>query len=405
MKWFGQIDIYKHIFFLLLLTLNVPFQIGKTSVQHAFQFVYNFNSAVTFFILYNTLDVPLSANSVVTFLVNSRRWSFLRVVFSQTRNFTVIAFTGWIYCIENFFHLVLENRVCSEIFHCIEYIFYHSGFLSNLRLPWNTEFALKIFTVLNILYIQDFWATCPCREKQSVPWIHCIEYIFFIIQDYWATCACLENRFCPDMTVLNTYFLSFRTFEQLALALKNTSCPEMFLCIEILLSFRIFEQLALALKAGFALNSLYRIYIFYHSGFLSNLRLPWKQSLPWNFSRQGGRRPPRPPASYAYGCNILLRFIAAVKACAVACTVNAGFPSIVTQLRMRTKWEILQAWLSESIVTQPWVKPHAGAGCWRHKRRLKTSLRFVIAPFANLSDLDEILQLGVSDWYSTFHKS
>jgi len=76
------------------------------------------------------------------------------------------------------------------------------------------------------------------------------------------------------MTVLNTYFLSFRTFEQLALALKNTSCPEMFLCIEILLSFRIFEQLALALKAGFALNSLYRIYIFYHSGFLSNLRLP-----------------------------------------------------------------------------------------------------------------------------------
>ena len=33
---------------------------------------------------------------------------------------------------------------------------------------------------------------------------------------------------------------------------------------------------------------------FYHSGFLSNLRLPWKQCLPWHFSRQGGR-PPRPP--------------------------------------------------------------------------------------------------------------
>ena len=31
--------------------------------------------------------------------------------------------------------------------------------------------------------------------------------------------------------------------------------------------------------------------------------------------------------------NILLRFIAALrKACAVACTVNAGVPSIVTQL-------------------------------------------------------------------------
>jgi len=34
----------------------------------------------------------------------------------------------------------------------------------------------------------------------------------------------------------------------------------------------------------------------------------------------------------------------------------------------------------------------------------KTSLRFVIAPFANLGDLDEILQLGISDWHSTFCK-
>jgi len=31
--------------------------------------------------------------------------------------------------------------------------------------------------------------------------------------------------------------------------------------------------------------------------------------------------------------NILLRFITALKACAVACTVNAGFPYIVTQLQ------------------------------------------------------------------------
>jgi len=37
---------------------------------------------------------------------------------------------------------------------------------------------------------------------------------------------------------------------------------------------------------------------------------------------------------------------------------------------MTTKRESSQAWLSERIVTQPSVKPHAGAGCWRHKRRL-----------------------------------
>jgi len=49
------------------------------------------------------------------------------------------------------------------------------------------------------------------------------------------------------------------------------------------------EQVALALKTAFALNSRFWVYIFYHSGFLSNLRLPWKRRLPWNFSKQGGR--------------------------------------------------------------------------------------------------------------------
>jgi len=257
----------------------------------------------------------------------------------------------------NFFHPALENRVCREIFHCIEYIFYHSGFLRNLRLPSNTEFALKIFTVLNILLHSGFlsnltlpWKTkralnslywiyifksfkiferlalalknrvalkfftalkyfyhsgflsnlrLPWKKrvalkcftvlkyvyrlgflsnlrlpwKQDLHWIHCIEYIFFIIQDFWATCACPEN----------------------------TSWPDIFHCIQIFLSVRIFEQLALALKTEFALNSLYWIYIFYHSGFLSNLRLPW------NFSGRGGDRP---PASYAYVGNSCLRWTA-----------------------------------------------------------------------------------------------
>ena len=30
--------------------------------------------------------------------------------------------------------LALKNRVCPEIFHCMEYIFNHSGFLTTLRL-------------------------------------------------------------------------------------------------------------------------------------------------------------------------------------------------------------------------------------------------------------------------------
>ena len=53
----------------------------------------------------------------------------------------------------------------------------------------------------------------------------------------------------------------------LRLPWEKQSCPAIFNCIAIL---------------------------FYHPGFLSNSRLPWKQSLPWNFSRPGGTAAPPP---------------------------------------------------------------------------------------------------------------
>ena len=86
-----------------------------------------------------------------------------------------------------------------------------------------------------------------------LPWNFSLYWHIFIIQDFWATCACPENRIALKFFAALIYFLSFRIFEQLALALK-TELPWNF--------------------------SLYW-YIFYHSGFLSNLRLPWKQSLIW----------------------------------------------------------------------------------------------------------------------------
>jgi len=48
-----------------------------------------------------------------------------------------------------------------------------------------------------------------------------------------------------------------------------------------------FEQLGLPWKTNFALNIFTAWKYFYLSGFLSKLRLPWKQSLPWIF--QAGR--------------------------------------------------------------------------------------------------------------------
>jgi len=124
--------------------------------------------------------------------------------------------------------LALKKRVCPETFHCVEIFF--------------------IF--------QDFWATCACPEKQSVPWIHCIEYIFLIIQN----------------------------FEQHALALKNRVYPEIFHCVEIFFNFQdSWGTLRLPWKQSLSWNFLLYLIYFLHSGCLNNLRLPWKQRFPWNF--------------------------------------------------------------------------------------------------------------------------
>ena len=218
--------------------------------------------------------MPLQANSVITLLVNSRRWSSLRVMFSLTKKLcgNYLYWLNILYL--KFFHLTLKNRVCREIFHCIEYIFYHSGSLSNLRLCWKTEFALKFFTVGPIeytftfrifeqlalvlknrvcleifhcraywvyFYIQDLWATCAC-PKNSVSWINWIEYIFFTIQDFWATCACPEIFHCIDIFFITQDFWATCACPENRVALK------FFTVLIYFLSFRIFEQLALSLN-------------------------------------------------------------------------------------------------------------------------------------------------------------
>ena len=157
----------------------------------------------------------------------------------------------WCFIIPNFEQLALDrkNRVCPEIFPCIEYTF----------------------------YIQDFWATCACPEKQSVPWI-CIEYIFLIIQNFEQICACPEKQSLPWKFSLHWkifYHLEFWT---------TCACPEKqsvpwIHCIEYTeycLLFKILSNLRLPWKTEFALNLLYWIYIFYHTGVFNNLRLPWK---------------------------------------------------------------------------------------------------------------------------------
>jgi len=71
-------------------------------------------------------------------------------------------------------------------------IFHRSGFLSDLLLPWKTEFALKIFTVLSIFFtIQDLWATL------RLPW----ETEFALNSLYWT--AFPHLFFCTTLLLLS----------------------------------------------------------------------------------------------------------------------------------------------------------------------------------------------------------
>jgi len=130
-------------------------------------------------------------------------------------------------------------------------------------------------------FFSFFWATCACPEKQSLPWNFSLYWRYFSpFRISEQLCTCPEIFHCIE------YTCTFRIFEKLALALKNRVCSEFTVFNIYFLALRIFEQLALALKFFTVLK------YFYHPGILSNLHLPWKQNLPWNFSSQGGMPPP-----------------------------------------------------------------------------------------------------------------
>ena len=124
-----------------------------------------------------------------------------------------------------------------------------SRVLSNLPLPWKNRVALKIFTVLDILFtfrifnnlclpwkqsfpwnftlywiyflpFRIFEQLCAFPEKQRVPWIHSTDNIFFIIQDFWATCACPEKQSCREIFHCIEYTFCIQEFW------ATCACPE-----------------------------------------------------------------------------------------------------------------------------------------------------------------------------------
>jgi len=138
-------------------------------------------------------------------------WIIVLKIFSPFRIFEQIA-------------PALKNSVFPEIFHCIECAF----------------------------YIQDFWATCSCPEKQSVPWIHCIEYIFFIIQDFWATCACLEKQSLPWIHCSEYIFFIIQDFCANCTCPEKLSCHDIFHCIAVFLIIQDFWATCACPENGFS---------------------------------------------------------------------------------------------------------------------------------------------------------
>jgi len=164
----------------------------------------------------------------------------------------------WIQRIENFFIVqdvsaicgCTEKQSCPGIFHSVEYIFRHSGFLSNFALVLKTELPWNFSLYWIYLYIQDFWATCACPENRVAlkiewPWKFSLHWIYFWHSGFLSNFVlALKNRVCPEFTVLK-YFLSFRIFEQLALAPKTEFALTIFTVLDILFTsvfFKVFKK-------------------------------------------------------------------------------------------------------------------------------------------------------------------
>jgi len=82
--------------------------------------------------------------------------------------------------------------------YSIKNIFTVQDFWATLRLPSKIDFSLKIFTVLNC-HSRFLSNSALTLENRVCPEnFHCIQYTF-CIQDFWATYA------CPEFAVLNIY--------------------------------------------------------------------------------------------------------------------------------------------------------------------------------------------------------
>ena len=173
-----------------------------------------------------------------------------------------------------------EKQSCPEIFRCMEYTLYILNFCATcMRMPWKTEGSLNLLHWIYLFYYQEFWVTCAYPEKQSCPGIFpCIEYTL-CIQEFWSACACPEKQSCLEIIRCKEYTFYIKNFwATCAWPEKQLPwCFSLYLNMYFLL-FRSFEQHALALKnRGYPGICHCMEYTFYIQEFWATcMRIPWK---------------------------------------------------------------------------------------------------------------------------------
>ena len=94
-----------------------------------------------------------------------------------------------------------EKQSCPETFHCVEIFFIFQEFWATCACPEKQSVPRIhcIEYIFSILIIQNFEELALALKNRVCPEIfHCID-IFFIFQDFWETCACPENRVCHEI--------------------------------------------------------------------------------------------------------------------------------------------------------------------------------------------------------------
>jgi len=228
-----------------------------------------------------------------------------RYIFFCLDGIIYMHFKSLIHCVENVFSVQDFWATCpwpetqslpwKFVRYWIYSTFYHSGFLSNLRLPWKTELTWNFWLYWNTFYHSRFLSNLrlPWKTRcalNSLYWINT-----FYHKDFWATYACPEKQCCLKFFTLLRCFYHSWYLSNLRLPCKQSFALKIFTVLKYFLSFRIFEQLALALKNRVALKFFTVLKMFFIiQDFWATCACP-ENSVCREIFQDGGAAAPAPP--------------------------------------------------------------------------------------------------------------